>query len=322
MNVNAKKLTKMHSSSTPFDDTFRTEIVRMKEWLIPLINEAYGTAIDEDAEVVLHENEQMILTSIDADDLEQQGIPRKITDTTVTIGNCSYHLECQSGEDGTILIRIVEYDLYIAVRTAEYDEESEGVIVEIPQSVIVFLRRSRDSSKMRVTYRCGSQEMSVDIPTISAQKYSLKEMFEKRLFFLIPYYFMRYEDIFNKGIGLEDEQIRMDIELLCQRLYDLCQTGKIPEVYVRDLMELTQTVLKQITQKLSEEERERIVKMMGGRVLEMSSDKILEEGRQEGRQEGRFSLMLELIRDNILTISEASRRLNVSEDVIARQLNQ
>lgn len=87
-------------------------------------------------------------------------------------------------------------------------------------------------------------------------------------------------------------------------------------------MELTQTVLKQITQKLSEEERERIVKMMGGRVLEMSSDKILEEGRQEGRQEGRFSLMLELIRDNILTISEASRRLNVSEDVIARQLNQ
>lgn len=76
-------------------------IVRMKEWLIPLINEAYGTSIDEDAEVVLHENEQMILTSIDADDLEQQGIPRKITDTTVTIGNCSYHLECQSGEDGT-----------------------------------------------------------------------------------------------------------------------------------------------------------------------------------------------------------------------------
>ncbi|MBQ8982104.1 MAG: hypothetical protein IJ079_00825 [Lachnospiraceae bacterium] len=68
----------------------------------------------------------------------------------------------------------------------------------------------------------------------------------------------------------------MDIELLCQGLYDLCQTGKIPEVYVRDLMELTQTVLKQITQKLSEEERERIVKMMGGRVLEMSSDKILE----------------------------------------------
>ncbi|MBQ8982103.1 MAG: hypothetical protein IJ079_00820 [Lachnospiraceae bacterium] len=108
MNVNAKKLTKMHSSSTPFDDTFRTEDVRMKEWLISLINEAYGTAIDE---------------------------------------------------------------------------ESEGLIVEIPQSVIEFFLRSRDSSKMRVTYWCGSQEMSVDIPTIFAQKYFLKEMFEKSFFF-------------------------------------------------------------------------------------------------------------------------------------------
>ena len=81
-------------------------------------------------------------------------------------------------------------------------------------------------------------------------------------YLLIPYYFMWYEDTFNRGIGLEDEQIREDVEQLLQRLIGLRQEGEITEVQVSDLVELTQTVLKQITRKLDNDERERIVKSM------------------------------------------------------------
>ena len=103
---------------------------------------------------------------------------------------------------------------------------------------------------------------------------------------MIPYYFIRYEDSFDHGIGLDNEQIQMDIEQMNQRLYELCEKGIITEVQLTDLVQLIQTIVKQITRKLDDEERERLVKSMGGKVLEMESDKILERGRRNGFNEG------------------------------------
>ena len=298
-----------YNSPTPFDDTFRTECVRMTEWIIPLINEAYGTTYDEHAKIILRENEQLLLSAVDADNLNQNGIPKKITDANIEIDDYVYHMECQTDEDGTILIRLVEYDLYIAANTAVYDEDTDKIIVQIPRSVVIYLRRDKRKAPMTVVYQYGEQQMEVSIPTISVQSYSLDEIFEKKLYFLIPYYFMRYEDTFNRGIGLEDEQIRADVERLLQRLIGLRQEGEITEVQVSDLVELTQTVLKQITRKLDNEKRERIVKSMRGRVLEMESDKLIERGRQEGRiegrTEGRIEGRMEIVRHAIQTLQES-----------------
>ena len=70
-------------------------------------------------------------------------------------------------------------------------------------------------------------------------------------------------------------------------------------------------MLKQITRKLNDDERERIVKSMGGRVLEMESDRILERGRQEGRIEGIQEIILRAI---------DSLRENYSSDEVPIQL--
>lgn len=302
-----------YNSPTPFDDAFRTECVRMTEWIIPLINEAYGTTYDEHAKIILRDNEQPLLSAVDADDLSQNGIPKKITDANIEIEDYVYHLECQADEDGTILIRLVEYDLYIAASMALYDKHSSTMRVPLPRSAVIYLRRDTRTAPMKVIYQYGDQEMEVVIPTISVQSYSLEEIFEKKLYFLIPYYFMRYEDIFNRGIGLEDERIRVDQEHLLQKLVELRQDGRITEVQVSDLVELTQTVLKQITRKLEKEERERIVKNMRGRVLEMESDKLIERGitigeergRREGRTEGRLEGRMEMVRHALQILKES-----------------
>lgn len=275
-----------YNSSTPYDDTFRTECVRMKEWMIPLINEMFGTSYDIHSTVALYENEQMMLAAVDTEDLEQKGIPRKITDTIVGIENQLYHLECQTNEDGTILLRVVTYDLQAAVQSGIYDNSTNTLTIQIPQSAVIFLKREKRSAPMTVIYQCGDQQMRVSIPTLSVQSYSLEEIFDKRLYFLIPYYFIRYEDSFDHGIGLDNEQIQMDIEQMNQRLYELCEKGIITEVQLTDLVQLIQTIVKQITRKLDDEERERLVKSMGGKVLEMESDKILERGRRNGFNEG------------------------------------
>ncbi|MBR1568235.1 MAG: hypothetical protein IJ648_04665 [Lachnospiraceae bacterium] len=74
-------------------------------------------------------------------------------------------------------------------------------------------------------------------------------------------------------------------------------------------------MLKQITRKLNDDERERIVKSMGGRVLEMESDRILERGRQEGRLEGRIEGIQEIILRAIGFLRE-----NYSSDEVPIQL--
>lgn len=304
-----------YNSPTPFDDTFRTECVRMTEWLIPLINEAYGTTYDEHAKVILRDNEQLMFSAVDADDLGQNGIPKKITDTNIEIDDYVYHLECQADEDGTILIRLVEYDLYIAANTAVYDKDTDKIIVQIPRSVVIYLRRDKRKEPMTVEYQYGEQQMEVSIPTISVQSYTLEEIFDKKLYFLIPYYFMRYEDTFNRGIGLEDEQIRADVEQLLQRLIELRQKNAITEVQVSDLVELTQTILKQITRKLDDEKRERIVKSMRGRVLEMESDKLIERGITIGEERGRLKGLREGILQAMHSLQES-----YSEDEVYTQL--
>ena len=312
-----------YNSPTPFDDTFRTECVRMTEWIIPLINEAYGTTYDEHAKIILRENEQLLLSAVDADNLNQNGIPKKITDANIEIDDYVYHMECQTDEDGTILIRLVEYDLYIAANTAVYDEDTDKIIVQIPRSVVIYLRRDKRKAPMTVVYQYGEQQMEVSIPTISVQSYSLDEIFEKKLYFLIPYYFMRYEDTFNRGIGLEDEQIREDVEQLLQRLIGLRQEGEITEVQVSDLVELTQTVLKQITRKLDNDERERIVKSMRGRVLEMESDKLIERGITIGEERGiaigEERGRLKGLREGILQVMHSLQE-SYSEDEVYTQL--
>ena len=300
-----------YNSPTPFDDTFRTECVRMTEWMIPLINEVYGTTYNEYSMIKLHENEQMLLTAVDANDLNQKGIPRKITDMTIEIEDCLYHLECQSDEDGTMLIRVVEYDLCIAARTAAYDKKKDTLTIRVPRSAVVFLRRDKSKAPMTVIYDFGDSKTQLTIPTISVQKYSMEEIFQKKLYCLIPFYFMRYERLFEQGYGLECEPIRTDLKRINEMLYELSISGEMPEIYVRDLVELTQTVLKQITRKLNDDERERIVKSMGGRVLEMESDRILERGRQEGRIEGIQEIILRAI---------DSLRENYSSDEVPIQL--
>ena len=54
----------------------------------------------------------------------------RITDSHIGIGDKRYHAECQSSADGTIAVRIFEYDAQIAVENArtEKDETTYNLI--------------------------------------------------------------------------------------------------------------------------------------------------------------------------------------------------
>ena len=82
-----------------------------------------------------------ILNSCGTNIMEKYGTV--ITDSIIRIGNHIYHLECQSSKDKTMVIRMFEYDISIAIEHASY-ENDEIWEIEFPQSCVLYIRNHRD----------------------------------------------------------------------------------------------------------------------------------------------------------------------------------
>lgn len=90
-------------SSTIFDDVFRTMVEKMPYLAVPLINEVFHTSYPENVEITQLRNEH------------QQENGEIITDCCLKVGGKLYHIECQSVDDTTMAIRMIEYDFVIAI---------------------------------------------------------------------------------------------------------------------------------------------------------------------------------------------------------------
>ena len=92
--------------NTIFDDVFRTMVQKMPQLLIPVINEVFKTNYTEQDYIDQSRNEHM----------EQFG--KVITDSISRIGHKIYRIECQSTDDSTMVMRMIEYDFAIALEQA------------------------------------------------------------------------------------------------------------------------------------------------------------------------------------------------------------
>ena len=84
-------------NNTIFDDVFRTMIEKMPYLAVPLINEVFHTSYPENVPIVQLRNEH------------QQENGEIITDSCLKIAGKLYHIECQSVDDTTMAIRMIEY---------------------------------------------------------------------------------------------------------------------------------------------------------------------------------------------------------------------
>ena len=117
------------TNNTIFDDVFRTMVEKMTYLVVPLINEVFHTAYPEDVKIVQLRNEHQ---------LEDGEI---ITDSCLRIGDMLYHIECQSLDDETMAVRMVEYDFAIAL---EHRKKVDGrYCVEFPRSCVLYLRSGK-----------------------------------------------------------------------------------------------------------------------------------------------------------------------------------
>ena len=258
------------AENTIFDDVFRTLIEKMPELAIPLINEVFGTGYLQDTEILQGRNEH---TDPDR---------KKITDSYIMIEGKRYHLECQSTEDSTMILRMIEYDFAISLESAE--KVHDTYCVKFPHSCILYLRGGdwRKTIGMKLLFPDG-QTVEYNVPIIRMKWYTIEEILEKDLMMLLPFYILRYET--NKQNLEENDAVREMVFQDYQRIEEylekkLLEKGK--EKAFRDIRELIRRIADYIFSK-SEKVRKGMDEIMGGQVLELESDKLIKKGRIEGR---------------------------------------
>lgn len=300
--------------NTPYDDVFRTMLEKVPRLIIPVVNETMGTTYNKDEEVILQlRNEHHTM----------QG--EIIEDSNFIIAGDEYHYECQSNPDDTIAIRIIEYDFARALEIALEGRREDGYYhLKFPRSGILYLRsnqKKKKSDTVIVDFPDGTYKKII-IPILHVPEYKLEYIIEKGLIFFLPFYMMRYEKAL-KSKNMEKvetalKQAEADFEIIETYLSEYF-TG---DSYTLSLVtELTTTVIEGFLGGRPEI-RKRIGDIMGGKILKTKTDEIYnlgkEEGIEKGMEKGRGCAFAELVADGLLSISDAAKKLGITEEVFRK----
>jgi len=267
--------------NTPYDDVFRTLLNDCPELIIPVVNEIFKKNYDRREKVLLSNNEIFLKR-------QNSHLEERITDTQFWLRNSNYHIECQSTPDGTMMIRVFEYDSQIALQNSEW--EQNHLTVHFPNTAILYLRHTKNTpDHILVTIDIGQQgRLTYIVPAIKIQNYSIEEIFNKKLYFLIPFHIFSYEKSFSKY-----ENDSKQLKKLTNLYYDIIKTlaecqkqGELSEYELVSIIGLSKKIIEQLANKYSKIRRE-VGGIMGGNIIDHPAKDILNRGREEGKAIGK-----------------------------------
>ena len=259
-------------SNTIFDDVFRTMLEKMPQLAVPLINEVFGTSYPEDVKIIQKRNEHQT----------QNG--RIITDSHLLIANRIYHIECQSTDDSTMVIRMIEYDFAISLEHVQ--KENGRYRMYFPQSCVLYLRgtKKRNTISVEIVMPDGNT-VEYTVPVVQVQRFTCDDMMQKHLLFLLPYHVIKYEQ--EKELDTDSEKWKelLDEYAKIEKYLEKNFLEKGNEKAYRDMVELIIRIADYVFR-----DKEKVKKgfgdVMGGKVLELESDKLIQRGIEQGLEKG------------------------------------
>ena len=333
----------MAAQHTTYDDVFRTILNDCRDLIHPLLNEIFGEHYSGREPIHFGTNEHFM------NQRHGQG-DKRITDSSFTVSGIvliRYHLECQSTGDATMDRRMFEYDSQIALDNSEKLDDS--LVLSFPKSAVLFLRQTAgtpDNMQIRLKLHNTQKEVTLEIPILSIVNYTADELFQKNLLILLPFHLFYYEKQFPKME--QDTAQRGHLKELYGnirlRLEEMARQGTITEYTCRTILDLCRRIAESLCQKYDNIRKE-IISIMGGEILEYEAKTILNEGKKqgwilgresglaeghksglaeglseghksglaEGLSTGRMTTYLELVKEGILNIKDAARRIPMDE---------
>ena len=132
------------------------------------------------------------------------------SDVIINIGEDSFALEFQIGNDKTIGLRIFEYSFRYAHDTKEVKNYGEVVEIAIPDACVVFFESTRntpDHITFRLTDKSGTKSFDYEVRVFKMSEQSLKSIEERKLLLLLPFCLIRYRKALERE-NITEEKMR------------------------------------------------------------------------------------------------------------------
>lgn len=151
------------------------------------------------------------------------------------------------------------------------------------------LNRSNPNTpdELKICIRAARKELKYGIPILKVKNYTLEDIFERRLWMLIPFYIFRYEKELSQIDSDEErlEKLRREYERVAEMLDQECKNGRMRSVTGGALCELSRTVVEKLASKYKNVEKE-VAEVMGGKVLTYRSKELYQEALAKGIEQG------------------------------------
>ena len=285
-----------------YDSIFRSMSEKNPKLLIPIINEFFGEKYELNQKTELLHGEHHIAL---------EDYAEEITDSCIRINNKLYHIECQSNPDGSMVVRMIEYDFYIALEHVEIEDGEHEI--KFPQSAVLYLRynsNTKDSLKMNISFPDG-QRVVYEVPVIKLGNYSRDDILDKKLYFFIPYYLMKYENMKDEEIR---SQMKEEYSILYKGMQDALKKGEIDAYDMTNIVTFTNRLLEYL---YPNNETSKEVEEMGGQLIRTYGDEMIEKGIEQGIEKGIEVYILDKLEDGVdenIIISRLMKNFSLTEE--------
>ena len=276
----AKKAQNEIVINTPYDDAFRTMVNDCEKLLIPVINLVFGKHYDMNEKIVFHHNEHFIR-------YKNGTTEKRVTDSYFTIAGDVYLLECQSTADNTMIIRIIEYAFLTAIENASFSS-TDTMEMTFPRTAVLFLRSDTNTpEKMKYIIHFPEGDFATYSSVIKIKDYSINDIFDNKLYFLIPFLVFNYEKDFKK-YNTDSEKLKefmQDYEEILYRLEQAKEAGDLLQINIVSIRAMLKKVIDNLAANYVNI-KEGVNSIMGGKVLNYPGKSIYLEGEQVGYKRG------------------------------------
>ena len=162
---------------------------------------------------------------------------------------------------------------------------------DFPESCVLYLRSSKvtpDTLKVKVNLPFGEKDNSFiyECKTIKLKDYTSDDIFKKKLLILLPFYIMKYEKKNKICIENEEElkQLLNEYDKIRVKLEETLIENQKSTLYT-DLIKLIIKISNYVLQE-EPEIKKGVEKIMGGKVLQLESERLEKKGINIGRKEG------------------------------------
>lgn len=124
------------------------------------------------------------------------------------------------------------------------------------------------------------------------------------------------------------KELQKNYEDMVEALGRLCLAHKLTEDEATDILRVSAEMVDKVAANC-EKVRKAIGDILRGQTYELPTDRLIRQGRQEGltqgitqgRLEGAWDMCIALLKDGVISLTEAAKRLSMSEEELMSKMS-